>query len=198
MKNLITILFLVISFVSFSKETNKFSEREIQMMVEINRLRVNPKSYIPKTEAYIVMCNKKLEKIKGGTLTTTGNIQNQIDAANELIDILNNTPSLNELIPNEDMFLITKSHGEYLKSINSTSHKGPNGKLAPKRMSKLNFGSVTENIVNDNGMIGPTILLLLVDAGIDSRGHRNNLLDPNAKYISVYTNGTYWIQNFTY
>jgi len=134
--------------------------------------------------------------MNNGGMTSTANIQEQIYAANELIDVLTNTPPLGELTPSKDMYLITKSHGEYLKSINDSSHESANGDLAPQRMVDVNVKNVTENIVNDNGMVNPAILLLLVDYGIDSRGHRTNLLDPNAKYISVYTNGDTWIQNF--
>ena len=63
-------------------------------------------------------------------------------------------------------------------------------------MSSIDVSEVTENIVTDNGLITPTILLLLVDAGIESRGHRDNLLNPNSRYISVYTNGDTWVMNF--
>jgi uncharacterized protein YkwD len=196
MKNLITLLLLTISLVSLSQDSNTFSSREIQMIGEINELRVNPKSFVPKIEVYITMCNKKLRRIENGTLTTTGDIKAQILAAEELIEVLNNTPPLNELVSNNNMFLVSKAHGQYLKSIDGSSHKSANGDFATQRMTNTNVNNVTENIVNDNGMITPTIILLLVDAGIESRGHRINLLDPNAKFISVYTNGSTWVQNF--
>ena len=196
MKNLTTILFLLLNLVSFSQDSDTFSVRERQMISEINTLRVNPKSFINKIEVYITMCNKKLEKILDGTLTTTGDIKAQILAAKELNKVLKNTPSLNELTPNNDMFLVSKAHGQYLKVSNSSSHESVNGDLAPRRMVNTSVNNVTENIVNDNGTITSTIILLLVDAGIESRGHRTNLLDPNAKFISVYTNGDTWVHNF--
>lgn len=94
------------------------------------------------------------------------------------------------------MYTITKAHGEFLKVNNSTSHIGANGELAPSRMDTVGVNNVTENIVTDNGTIYPTILVLLVDARIDGRGHRNNLLNPDSKFISVSTNGDTWVQNF--
>lgn len=196
MKNLITIILVVLNLVAFSQDSDTFSDREIQMINEINELRTNPSSYIPKVENYISMCNKKLRMVADGGLVSNADIKGQILAAEELIEVLSNTKPLNELIPNNDMYLVTKAHGQYLKSINGSSHESANGDLAPKRMANANVNNVTENIANDNGMITPTIVMLLVDAGIESRGHRTNLLDPNAKFISVYTNGTTWIQNF--
>lgn len=195
MKNLIVIVFFLISGVISAQESDTFSDREVIMMAEINEMRANPKSYVSKAENYILMCEKKLSMIEGGKLKTTANYNAHMSAANELIIILTNLAPMGKLVPNISMYLITKSHGEHLKA-NNSGHFGPNGKLAPARMYKLDIGNVTENIVTDNGLIAPTILLLLVDAGIESRGHRNNLLNPDSKYISVYTNGDTWVMNF--
>ena len=195
MKNLIVIAFLLISGVISAQESDTFSGRELIMMAEINEMRANPKSYVSKVEGYILMCEKKLNMIEGGKLKTTTDYNSHISAANELIIVLTKIDPIGKLTPNISMYPVTKSHGEYLKT-NNSGHFGPNGKLAPARMSDVDVGSVTENIVTDNGLISPTILLLLVDAGIESRGHRNNLLNPDSKYISVYTNGDSWVMNF--
>jgi len=184
MKNLITILFLFIGFVSFSQDS--LTPREIQMVNEINAMRVNPKSYIPKIENYITMCNKKLKMVSDGKLTTTGDIEGQIKAANELIEVLSTIPSLSELTVNKDMYVFTKAHGESIKVSGNVKHSNT---------SRIG-DNVTENIANDNGMISPTIIMLLVDAEIEGRGHRMNLLDSNATSISVYTNGDTWVMNF--
>lgn len=200
MKNLITILFLVVSLASFSQT----SEREVKMVNEINAVRTNPSSYIPKIEKYIVMCEKKLQMIEAGKLKASSSnglsgadlINDNIVTAKGLIEVLKNTPSLPELTVNVDMYLVTKAHGEYLLANNSDSHYDENGTLAPERMKDLNVTNVTENIVNDNGMITPTVVLLLVDAGIKGFGHRNNILNPDSRFISVYTNGDTWVQNF--
>jgi len=196
MKNILTTIFLMLSLVSYSQESDSFTDRELVMVNEINGLRVNPLSYIPKIENYISMCNKKLRMVAEGGLVSNTNIKRQILAAEELIVLLKNTKPLNKLVANHDMYLVTKAHGKYLKSIKSSTHKSKNGDLAPERMINIKVNNITENIANDNGMVTPTIVMLLVDSGISSRGHRTNLLDPNAKFISVYTNGTTWIQNF--
>ena len=196
MKILISILFLTISLVSFNQTNNPFIDREDQMVIEINILRANPASYIPKVESFINVCEKKIQLIKDGKLKTTTDFNIDILAARELIEVLKNTPPLPQLVVNNDMYIITKAHGEYLKANNSTSHNSANGDLAPSRMINVNVNNITENIVTDNGTIYPTILVLLVDARIEGRGHRNNLLNPDSKFISVYTNGDTWVQNF--
>ena len=188
MKNLITILFLFIGFVSFSQDS--LTPREIQMVNEINAMRVNPKSYIPKIENYINMCNKKLKMITDCKLTTTGDIEGQIKAANELIEVLSTISPLSELTVSNEMYVLTKAHGEYIKVTGNTEHSDIS------RMNSIGVNNVTENIANDNGMISPTIIMLLVDAEIEGRGHRMNLLDSNVTCISVNTNGNTWVMNF--
>jgi len=196
MKTLISIVFLVIGLVSFGQTINPFIEREEQMINEINTLRANPTSYIPKVETFIKICEKKIQMVADGKLKTTTDFNVDIAAAKELIEVLKNTPPLPQLVFNADMYSITKAHGEYLKVNNSTSHNSANGDLAPSRMDTVAVNNVTENIVTDNGTIYPTVLVLLVDARIDGRGHRNNLLNPDSKFISVYTNSDTWVQNF--
>jgi uncharacterized protein YkwD len=103
---------------------------------------------------------------------------------------------VNALVPNTEMQSITIKHTKYLNTINTISHTNHNGEAADVRMKDINVDNVTENIATDNGMISSTVLLLLVDAEIDGRGHRLNILDSNATFISASTNGTYWVINF--
>lgn len=200
MKNLITILFLVVSLASFSQT----SDKEVKMVDEINAVRTNPSAYIPNIERYIIVCNKKLQMIKDGKLKTYSSngfsdsdaINDKIKVAKELIEVLKNTPSLPVLVVDTNMYTVTKAHGEYLLANDYDSHYDENGKLVSVRMKDVNVSNVTENIVTDNGMITPTVVVLLVDAEIEGRGHRNNILNPNSTLISVYTNGDTWVQNF--
>lgn len=193
MKNVITILILAISFVSFGQT---FTSKDSAMIAEINVLRANPASYIPKVEKYIKVCEMKQAKANNGNLVTTTDYSKHIEAAKELIAELESISSLPLLIPNVDMFTVTEAHAEYLSSIGKVSHTDANGNTATERMSGVNVKNVTENIVTDNGIITSAILVLLVDGDIDGRGHRKNLLDPNAKFISVHTTGDYWVMNF--
>lgn len=192
MKNVITILFLTITTLTFGQFTSKDS----LMISEINKVRTNPSSYISKAQLYIKMCEKKLEMIQNGSLTTSTDYNKHIDAAKELISILDTMTPVNALTTNIDMQSVTITHAVYLKSINRISHTNSNGETAVDRMKDINVKNVTENIATDNGIASSAVILLLVDAEIESRGHRNNILDPNAKFISVTSNGDYWIMNF--
>lgn len=192
MKNILTILILTISNLTLGQ----FTHRDSLMVNEINNVRTNPKSYIPIVESYIKMCKRKLDKVNSGQMKTSRNYNKHIDAANELIEVLNNMEPVEPLQINQEMQPITIQHAEYLKSINRIYHTNANGETADIRMKDVNVNDVTENIITDNGTIRNAVIVLLIDAEIKNRGHRENILNPNSKYISVTTNGKYWVMNF--
>ncbi len=199
MKTLIITIFLTLNLVCLSQENSNFSDKELEMVNEINNLRDNPSSFIPYIETYIEMCSKLLKDVNSGKLNTTRDYNNTILTAKELIKELEKSPKLNKLIPNNEMYLVSKEHGNYLKTINNISHYGNNNETLNERMKRnnINFNNYSENIINNNGRIISAILVLLIDDLYEDRGHRKNLLNPNSKFISVYNNGDLWIQNFS-
>lgn len=220
MKNLVLFLVFFIGFNSFSQ-----TELDSIMISQINSMRTNPKSYIPKVKKYIELQKQMLAFVSNPNVKTkmtnhSGNmdknnkmvnvktindpkqiIRVKIKTAEELIDVLNSIEPLNELRYNSEMDSITDSHGRYLDSTNTTGHFGPNGERPSDRFKKTKL-NVSENIVSINEKeiknkdFTQAILALLVDAFIETRGHRENLLNPDSKFISVYISNRICVQNF--
>ena len=195
------------------------------MVNEINKVRSNPKSYIPVVEKYIELQKRQLKSIKdgkstisstSGTITKSNGIKSSkrisgtavvkrnIRAAKELIIELKNMKPLNELIFCQSIDSISNSHGKYLDSVKVRGHFGLNGQTLTDRFEGFKLKGVTENvccvgsfiyITND---VTPIILMLLVDSGIKSRGHRKNLLNPKSNFIGIYMSKYVCVQNFTY
>jgi uncharacterized protein YkwD len=199
MKNLLTFL-LVLLTLSVTSQT----DTEQVMVNGINQVRTNPKSYITEVESYITTQELLLEMVASGQVvikstrggSTKDILNDRIESAKELILVLDTLTPMDSLSFNSDMQVFTKLHGEYLKSINSSTHRDVNGGFAADRMKSLNLKSVRENITTDNGNAVLAIIELLVDSGISSRAHRVLLLNPSFTQVSVYTNGKTWIQNF--
>ena len=200
MKNLVTILLVLVTF-SLSAQT----ELEDKMTIEINKLRANPKSFIPHVEKYIMLNEKTIDRIKSGKCKVTSSngsgvnvINERIYAANELISELNSIESLDTIVFNVDMYLITKNHAKYLDTNNKFTHKDSIGNRSYERFKSLNL-DVTENLVSvgfSKDKVTPMLLSLLVDAGIENRGHRKNLLADDIRFISVAIVGKVCVQNF--
>ena len=220
MRNLLMIILGVIT-VSITAQTDMDS----LMFNEINNLRSNPKSYIPLIESYITTQEKMKDLIRKGKFKTTSTsgimtrdnkmknpktisgipcVNRNIAAAKELILELKKLKKLNSLIFNESMDSITDKHGKYLDSTNTSGHYGPNKETISDRFNNFTLKKISENVCSVGSFVykrqnvKPIIVNLLVDAGIDNRSHRKNILDPKARFISIYMSKKTCIQNFAF
>lgn len=210
MRTFIVILLFLNSFVFCQ------TEKELQVVYEINQIRSNPKSYIPKVKEYIKTQKWFLEKysdpkfnIKSTSYSGNSNSDNDminikknsgkdvhtnnIKAAEDLINVLDTLTPMDTLVFDSLMYKVTVSQGKYLKSVNKSGHFGPNNQTVFERLGTYNS---SENC-------GTSLMGLMVDSGIQGYGHRYNILNPKWNYISIYYiidhptwGNSFMIQNF--
>lgn len=168
------------------------SADERKMLDEINMLRANPSGYIPYIEDYI----RDMQEF--------GELGNSIETAKELIGHLRNTPELNPLSPMECLYRVAQKHANDQKPTGDINHQGTDGSWPWDRITNSCEGiqDGNENIVAGPEDVRKLVIILLVDDGIPSRGHRGNLLNPDWKYVSCLEIGNvgampnYWLQMF--
>lgn len=175
---------------SLSSNTS-MSNEEIDMVREINLMRQNPAGYVQYIREYINQLKQK------GDMSA-------VQTANELIAELEKTPTLSILQPLQCVYTAAKKHGEDLKSRGETDHTGSDGSMPWDRILRecpdLKDGN--ENLVGGPSDIRRAVVLLLVDEGIETRGHRRTLLNPEWQYVACYKMGLVgtmphcWVQNF--
>jgi uncharacterized protein YkwD len=168
------------------------SSEEMDMVREINLMRQNPAGYVQYIKEYIAH------------LKQSGDMGSSIQTAHELIDELEKTPKLSTLQPLQCVYTAAKKHGEDQKRRGDTDHTGSDGSMPWDRILRecpdLKDGN--ENLVGGPSDIRRAVILLLVDDGIDSRGHRKTLLNPEWQYVACYKMGLVgsmpncWVQNF--
>lgn len=175
------------------KVTASFLREEEKAMVdEINLLRANPAGYIPFVEEYI-------KEIKAGKTFSKSPA-----AAEELVAELRKTGPLSTLEASQCIYTAAKKHGEESVRIGSSDHVGQDGSWPWDRVlrSCSDMTDGNENLVGGPDNIRRSMMLLLVDDGISTRGHRKTLLEPKWKYVACYKSGTVgimknsWIQMF--
>jgi uncharacterized protein YkwD len=192
MKKLITIILVFSSLSASFAQTAK----EKEMVVMVNQVRTNPKSFIPVVEEYIKNVesgnNVTGSKIK---MTITSNPK-MIAEAKALIVFLNTVKPVDSLKTSSVLYPITKSHVEYLDSIKSLSHTGRNGQTLADRTKSTGL-TCGENVTT-GGDVKLAMLFLLIDYNATVKGHRNNIF--NAKYtkIAVANSNGYWVQDFAF
>jgi LysM repeat protein len=167
------------------------SSEETDMANEINLVRSNPVAYIPYIEDYI----KDLQK---------NGDNNAVQTAYELIAELRKTPRLSTLQPLQCLYIAARKHGNDQRKRGATDHQGSDGSWPWDRVlrecSDLKDGN--ENLVGGPANIRRAVILLLVDDGIEGRGHRKTTLNPDWKYVACHKMGTIgdmpncWVQQY--
>ncbi len=168
------------------------SNEEMDMVREINLMRQNPAGYVPYIKDYIAHLQKN------------GDMGSSIQTSNELIGELEKTPKLSSLQPLQCIYTAAKKHGEDQKSRGVTDHSGSDGSMPWDRVLREcpNLKDGNENLVGGPSDIRRAVILLLVDDGIDTRGHRKTLLNPEWQYVACYKMGMVgsmpncWVQKF--
>lgn len=170
------------------------SSEELSMLDEINLMRSNPSGYIPYIEQY------KKDIISGKSFGSS------IAVCNELIAELRRTPVLSVLKPAPCIYNAAKKHGLDQKNRGSTGHDGSDGSWPWDRVKRecAQMTDGNENLVGGPADVREAVILLLVDDGIPSRGHRKTLLNKDWVYGATYKIGKVgfmpncWVQKFGY
>ncbi len=185
------------SGIDTAREANYMTEREKNMIKEINLVRSDPTGYIP-------LVNEYREQVKRTTFTDANFAKEELRAIEDLIRELQLMSPIAILQPRETLHNTAKAHGNEMKARNKTGHVGNDNSYPWDRITRddpsLEDGN--ENLVGGPDEVRKSVMLLLVDSGIPGYGHRKTLLNPTWKYVSCYEVGEvqgfphYWVQNF--
>jgi uncharacterized protein YkwD len=133
------------------------SEREKQMVDEINLVRANPLAYAKFVKEYLKNADDLSKETKF--------------AANELITELKKTKPLPQLAISPALYVDAREYGKEMQEKNVIAH------------SSLPYN---ENLSFGIQSIRDAVIDLLIDDGIDDRGHRRNILKKNITLCAVH------------
>lgn len=153
------------------------NDDEKALLAEINTLRAKPASYIAAVEEEYAI-NANILAPREGILLLR-----------EVTQTLINTPPLQPLKSALPLILAAKDHVDYLNSHSRYGHRGLNGSLPHERVARYSFHrqAVSENIGYGLKSARMLVVGLLLDDGIQNRGHRMNLLNPQNRSIGIGT-----------
>jgi uncharacterized protein YkwD len=129
----------------------------------------------------------------------------EVNTGYELIAELENLSSLNVLQPKECVYNAARTHGMYQKKAKIIGHAGLNNMYVKGRLESScgQSNHCGENLVAGAETVRASLITLLIDDGINDRGHRRNILNPDWKYVGCHhaneVNGMInsWVQVFT-
>jgi len=158
---------------------------KVQMFKVMNKVRQQPKWIIPD-----LMKMKTL--FKGNVMNKPGQIGMETEegwnGVQILIEFLNSVEPIGPMKWSNGLSKACQDFMEWQGPRGGTGHTGPSPSESPwDRFSKLGkwSGSVAENISYGSKDGKESMIQLMIDDGVPSRGHRNNIFNPKFKIFGI-------------
>lgn len=167
-----------------NKEPFDYKKLNDQILAEHNKIRKDPKSYIP-------ILDEQIKMFKENVLYRPNEIPIQTNEGTaayiEAIEFLKNVKPVCQLELNQDLCRAAEDHLVDIAPKGLVSHESTDGKNVSDRIEKYCEweGTCAENIDFGSRTGLDVVLSLLVDDGIKTRGHRKNLFKDDVKYVGI-------------
>ncbi len=197
MKNLVTVIFISVYFFGFATDpktennlntaenVSYLSPIEKEIIYEINLFRSNPADYADK---YIAPLAKNY---KGKLLYYPNDkpllTKEGVRAVNECVRELKKVAPLSVVSPSSGLTKAADDHVKDQSKTGKTGHYGSDRSDSRKRMERYGDWKVriAENIAYGGTSARQVVIYLLIDDGVQDRGHRKNFIQPEFKNVGV-------------
>jgi uncharacterized protein YkwD len=155
-----------------------------EVIFETNRIRTNPKAYIPILERY-------LENFDDNILTKPDKnecieTQEGPKAYKEAIEFLKNQKPINEIEFDEEASKVAEEYAKILSNSGEEDHGEDESHIEERVEKYLDYDFSISECIDFGGSTGIEVIVnLLVDDGVKLRTHRDNLFSNKFQYYGV-------------
>ncbi|MEC4982893.1 MAG: CAP domain-containing protein [Oscillatoria sp. PMC 1068.18] len=163
---------------------NQVSSLEREIVEEMNQARANPSAYAAQLEALKQYYDGNLLSLPGQTPLQT---EEGVEAVEEAIAFLREAKPLPSLNISTGMSQAARDLVTYQGPKGETGHVGEDGSQAWDRMGRYGeaSGRQGENISYGKNTAAEVVLQLIIDDGVENRGHRDNIFNSDYQYTGV-------------
>ncbi|WP_296663865.1 MULTISPECIES: CAP domain-containing protein [unclassified Treponema] len=169
-----------------ARNVDYLDDFEKNVILEMNKARTNPKQYadlyiVPRLENFDGYNYVEKKMSAAGPYNRTTRTTEGPAAVKECINYMYNQSPRAPLLPSKALTCAARDHAETQVVTDQLGHKGVDGSTPFERIGKYGiFMATAENIFYCVDTARNTVVKFLIDDGVDSRGHRKNIM--NRKY----------------
>lgn len=171
-----------------SKQVEFLSQIEMEIVEEMNLVRQNPAAYARYLENLKKYYDNDLLQFPGKTPVRT---QEGVKAVEEAIRFLRSAEPVAKLKISEGLSRAARDHVSDQSRSGKTGHIGNDGSKPYERMERYGSweGLSGENIAYGDDSARMIVMQLIIDDGVPTRGHRENILSQEFRYTGVAVGG---------
>ncbi len=168
-----------------ARDASYLSDAEKDVILELNKVRSNPAAY---AEQYLV---PRRQFYHGNTYSVPGRIDlmtnEGVGALDECIRVLTSSRPLPPLQPAYGLSQAAEDHVEDTGASGTVGHTGVDGSTMSGRVERYGDWNslIGENISYGHADPREIVIQLIVDDGVASRGHRQNIMQPDFSVVGV-------------
>ncbi len=165
-------------------DLNFLTQPEKEVYVELNRARTDPKQYAENLKELRKFYRGSMLELPGETRIMT---REGVAAVDEAIDFLERARPIGPLKVSKGMSLAARDQVKDQAATGEIGHDGSDGSSPGKRLNRYGSwaGSYGENISYGQNTARQIVMQLLIDDGVEGRGHRKNIFTPHFNIAGV-------------